>query len=200
LLKGLALSSGLAVDETKFQRCALSLGADVPYFLNGGLQLVEGVGERVTQIDTLGIGDVSVALVIPREPVPTPLAYQLFREARPDIPETPDPMRERIVSRGVFAEDPLSALQRLLRNDLQPVVESHFVGVREVVKVLSSLYPDRVLMTGSGACVFVLLREGEVGAFPRTVAGRLPDGTQTILSTLALDNWGSPLANSERLF
>jgi len=60
---------------------ALSLGADVPFFLDPRPALVEGVGERIQPVD--GLPALDVAIAHPRLPLSTGAVYAAFDGAPP---------------------------------------------------------------------------------------------------------------------
>ena len=60
-------------------RIAARLGSDVPFFLAGGLALVEGRGERVSPLPKAISGEPpGVLLVVPRIAVPTPAVFAAY--------------------------------------------------------------------------------------------------------------------------
>lgn len=69
------------------RRVAVSLGADVPFFLEGGCALYGGRGDALVR--RLPWVPMDVVLVWPGEPVPTPAAYAAFD--RMLSPAAPDP-------------------------------------------------------------------------------------------------------------
>jgi 4-diphosphocytidyl-2-C-methyl-D-erythritol kinase len=66
-------------------RVAARIGSDVPFFLVGGIALVEGRGERVTPLPDLLGSSPGLLLVTPRLRVPTPAVFAAFAAgARPE--------------------------------------------------------------------------------------------------------------------
>jgi 4-diphosphocytidyl-2-C-methyl-D-erythritol kinase len=77
VLKGLNRIVSKPLAKAQIQDMALSLGADVPFFLDGGLQHGQGVGER---LETLELGFKGVfLLVIPPIHVSTKLAFAALK-------------------------------------------------------------------------------------------------------------------------
>jgi 4-diphosphocytidyl-2-C-methyl-D-erythritol kinase len=94
VLQGLNLLWRLGLDRTKLAGLALQLGADVPFFLHGGDQWGEGIGELLTPIE---LPPQHLVIVHPNVHCDTKLLYsepQLRRdclplEAQSFAPETP---------------------------------------------------------------------------------------------------------------
>ena len=122
---------------------ALSLGADVPFFIGGRNAFVEGVGERLTPID---VAAQWLAVVKPAESIPTSAIFA-------------SPLLERNQA-AVIVEDFLESAglqQRWYgnegRNDLQRPAEAHCPEVTQVAAWLGSRF-GASRMTGSGSAVF----------------------------------------------
>lgn len=64
---------GLGLGVGELAPLARKLGADVPYFLLGGLCLGEGIGDRLTPLDDFA--PLPCLLVFPPFPIPTPSIY-----------------------------------------------------------------------------------------------------------------------------
>lgn len=132
----------LEIDEETMSRLALSLGADVPFFLLGGTAVGEGIGERLTPIDLST--DYGLVLVNPGFPVST---ARIFRE----FSKTLTRREEEGTVWGLLRET--EEVEALLRNDLQDVTESLYPEVAEIRRSLTGLGVIN-LMSGSGPSVF----------------------------------------------
>ncbi|MEO8101443.1 MAG: 4-(cytidine 5'-diphospho)-2-C-methyl-D-erythritol kinase [Betaproteobacteria bacterium] len=131
---------GLKFSRQRLQDLALSLGADVPFFVFGRNAWVEGVGELLQPLD---IPMWWYVVLTPSAQVPTPFVF-----ARPEL--TRNTIRLKIAD---FSASGLADT----RNDLQPVVMKAFPAVAAGVQALGKLSQNSVFgarMTGSGACVF----------------------------------------------
>lgn len=123
------------LSRAELMRIGLSLGADVPFFLLGRNAFVEGIGERLTPLDT---PDSWFVLVHPGVSVPTPLIFK-----------SPELTRDsKVVTIADFSE----RLPAFGKNDLQAVAARAFPPVADALSWLSDFGEAR--MTGSGACVF----------------------------------------------
>ena len=130
---------------------AVSLGADVPFQLRGGLARCRGVGERIDPLPPLS-GDVYVILK-PAFGIRTPDAFAAFdRLSRPDNPDT-----ERLCA-ALAAGDLRSAVSGT-GNALERAVRRPEIGaLREKLDAEGALASA---MTGSGSAVFGLFDSPE---------------------------------------
>ncbi|MEC5385844.1 4-(cytidine 5'-diphospho)-2-C-methyl-D-erythritol kinase [Uliginosibacterium sp. H3] len=140
----------LEVPRQTLQDWAVSLGADVPFFVFGRTALAEGIGETLVP---LHVPTSWYVVVEPPVAVPTP---EIFR----DKGLTRDTEAVIISASPVGGElqaDVQEWFQRHTRNDLQPVACRLYP---EVQKALDALVPFGFSgagprMSGSGACVFL---------------------------------------------
>jgi 4-diphosphocytidyl-2-C-methyl-D-erythritol kinase len=138
---------------------AVTLGADVPFFLGPGPALVEGIGERVTP---LALPPSHYAVVYPQVAVSTAEIFGdpgLTRNAKPHIIAALSAAASD-VSRAAFGA-----------NDLQAVVQRRYPQVQRALELLKPHGAPR--MTGSGSAVFVAV-DGEAQA--RAAVAGLPAG------------------------
>jgi 4-diphosphocytidyl-2-C-methyl-D-erythritol kinase len=127
----------------------LSLGADVPFFLQGRHAWVEGIGEKITPI---ALPASRYVVAKPDAGLDTKLIFSdslLKRDTKP-------------ATISGFAADVLGFGQ----NDLQEVAEKLCPGVTQALRWLES-QGLRGRMTGSGSAVFApLLSEVQLGNVP----------------------------------
>ncbi len=118
---------------------ALSLGADVPFFLCGQSAWVEGVGERITPID---LPEAEFVVIKPAAGLET---AQIFKD--PELKRDTDP-----ATISGFAAQGFD----FGRNDLQPVAQKWCPEVTQALDWLTRL-GLQPRMTGSGSAVFAQL-------------------------------------------
>lgn len=155
---------GLPLDPGLMLPVAAELGADVPFFLVGGLALGVGRGDEVLALPDLP--ELGVVIVAPPVAVATAEVYRRL--------DAPAPWRRP--SGAVYSV--ASGLVRQpcwheFRNDLEPIVVR---GWPEVAAALGALDRDRALrvgVTGSGSAVFGLY---PTQARARDAASRLGRG------------------------
>jgi len=145
-LMGLNRLWGLNYDKRALMRLAAEVGSDVPFFLAGPLALVEGRGEKVTELKAEG--SMVVLLIKPDVSVSTAWAYNLFKTR----------LTKKVVDIKLFCQ----ALERknfvFLRdtvfNDLEDVVVAKYPEVGEIKRILAQNGALFSLMSGSGSTVF----------------------------------------------
>jgi 4-diphosphocytidyl-2-C-methyl-D-erythritol kinase len=122
---------------------ALSLGADVPFFLSGGNAWVEGVGEEMTPIELPGA---DFLVVKPPLGVSTPAIFASSRLKR-------DTETATILG---FAANDKHDLFGFGHNDLQPVAQEICPQITQSLDWLSAKQL-KGRMTGSGSAIFAHL-------------------------------------------
>lgn len=128
----------------------LTLGADVPVFVQGESGLGEGVGERLT------------ALALPE---------RWFLVLHPGVSV---PTRDIFQASELTRNSPILTIPALLasggRNDCEPVVRKRYPQVAEALDWLGRFAPSR--LTGTGSCLFASF---DSAAAAERVAARVPD-------------------------
>jgi 4-diphosphocytidyl-2-C-methyl-D-erythritol kinase len=130
----------LQYSTAKLQSLALTLGADVPFFVFGHDAFAEGVGERLAAVD---VPRWWYLVLTPPVQVPTPAIF-----AHPELTRNTLPLKITDFSAHGLVNT---------HNDLQPVVLKGFPAVFGYLEALQSASKQSVFgarMTGSGACVF----------------------------------------------
>lgn len=135
---------GLGLDSEQMKQIGLSCGADVPFCIEGGTALCEGVGEKITPLPPFE--NVFFAVAKPDESISTPAAYKNFDE------------------KGVYnAGDYLGFENALRNNDTETIGKllynafTDVCGLKQVGAAIGSLRVHGCLgsqMTGSGSAVF----------------------------------------------
>lgn len=157
-LVGLRAIFDLEISDDWLTRAAVTLGADVPFFLQGGTAVGEGIGERLTPCDLPR--DYGLILLNPGIPVST---AKVFRELSASL--TPQG-REGTVWKLLEDRRPW---EDLLVNDLQGVAERLHPEITRVRKALEDAGVTRVLMTGSGPTVFGMVQPDGIEEVRRRV-------------------------------
>lgn len=145
--------SGVHVPVQTLCDWGLSIGADVPFCIQGGCALAEGVGEHLTPLPVMP--DCWITVVKPAVGVSTAEAYQRVDEAvlsrRPDTPA---------LIRALEREN-LSGIGNAMCN-----VFEEGLALEAVAAIRTAIQPYQPFgcqMTGSGSAVFALFEE-ESGA------------------------------------
>jgi 4-diphosphocytidyl-2-C-methyl-D-erythritol kinase len=142
-LVGLNELHGEALRPVRLTSLAAGIGSDVPFFLARSVAICRGRGEIVEPVGPLP--ELSLLLLKPEFGVPTPWAYERWRDSR-ELP-------------GVdYAVQTVGELS--LQNDLErPVFEKHLFLAR--MKGWLREQPEVVaaLLSGSGSTMFAVLRD-----------------------------------------
>lgn len=158
VLVGLARLWRIDVREPTVVEIARALGADVPFFLEGGAALFTGRGdvlaERLTPLDA------PVVLVKPADPVPTAAAYAAFDR----LTERPAPVSPQRLARALDAGDAV-AVGSTLFNAMTPASVGMVPAIGEA---LARLVGDPAVlgaaMAGSGSTVFAICTDAAAAA------------------------------------
>ena len=163
-LRGLCALWGLRPDDETLREIGLTLGADVPFALTGGLARVRGIGERVESDH--GAPRRALILAMPPEGLSTP---EVFRRFDADG-ATPGPSPGDL--RPLAAAGDWEALAKAARNDLTAPALALSEGVRAALRAFSDLGARFFTMSGSGACCFGVADDPEPGELiERRLAG-----------------------------
>jgi 4-diphosphocytidyl-2-C-methyl-D-erythritol kinase len=129
----------------RLHRVALSLGADVPFFLDPRPSRVTGIGERIVEI--AGLPRIPIVIAVPPFEVST---AAIFRALEPGAWSGPAPTGHiDAIMRGKIAN------QHLV-NDLAPAAIAQFPEIRRLKGLLEDSGARAAQMSGSGGAVFGL--------------------------------------------
>lgn len=152
VIHGLDALFGWNLSKRAKQAIGLRFGADIPYCLETGPALVEGLGERITPLD-LDLSDYAVLLVFPKVFVATEQVFQKGDEAgfvSHDIRPVLEAIRRKDVP-GMIDH---------LGNSLEEITFSLAPGTKEAKNLLTNLTGSRgVVMTGSGSSVLKIVNK-----------------------------------------
>ena len=170
-------ASAQLVDEdamSKLRRIALSLGADVPFFLDPRPSRVTGIGERVVAIE--GVPSLPIVIAVPPFEVSTAAIFGALEPAGWSG-AAPDGHIEAI-TRGEISPE-------LLVNDLAPVAIAQFPEIRRLKALLEDSGARAAQMSGSGGAVFGVFDSIEEAESAATrIRKRAPFATVIAVSTL----------------
>jgi 4-diphosphocytidyl-2-C-methyl-D-erythritol kinase len=169
---------GLGLDRPGLDALARLLGADVPYFLEGGLCLGQARGDEVSPLDDLAGLDCVIAL--PSFAISTPDIYGRLRLTSTDK----DSKINRFLAHGEFGR---------LENRLEETIFSLYPRLRAIKSSFLRQGAVLSLVSGTGSAVFGLFEDKEKAARALAVMGRTE---QTLLvETLSRERyWKSATA------
>ena len=151
VLVGLNSIYELGYDNAALRELGVSVGADVPFCIEGGTALCEGIGEIITPISPMA--KLSILIAKPDRAVSTAGIYgrldSIGDYVHPDI----DALMDAIES-GDNA-----ALGKSLGNVLENVTMSDVGEIAKLKEVMTDMGAYGALMTGSGPTVFGLFAD-----------------------------------------
>lgn len=151
VLKGVNKLFGLSLSNEELKKRGVSLGADIPYCIDGGTALSEGIGEILTPLPPMP--QCIILLVKPPINVSTKLVYEKLDskeiEYHPDIDGMID---------AIKAGD-LHGMASKLGNVLQTVTESEYPIITEIKDKMLEMGALNSMMSGSGPTVFGIFND-----------------------------------------
>lgn len=134
---------------------ALTLGADVPYLLKGGLAHVTGVGEVINPLPGNALEGVQCVIIHPAAKLSTPRIFGRYREMRQIFEE------DSAVGGLYEGHLDLSRLIPLIDNDLRDPIFLESSRVKRTFEAVSGVGGVVVGVTGSGSALFALPSAGD---------------------------------------
>ena len=146
VLIGLNKMWGLKLAQSELEAIGLTLGADVPFCIRGGLTRTTGIGEVM---EDLPCGrNWPLVVIQPCEGLSTKEIFTAYHEgvvdARPD----------NATAALALARGDAQALAAAMANVMQPVSEARRPGIHEAIRALEEQGAFVARMTGSGSAVF----------------------------------------------
>ncbi len=152
-LRGLNQLFDLGYSARKLRELGVRLGADVPYCIEGGTMLAEGIGEILTPLSSPPACHLVVAK--PDIDVSTAFVYRNLKAEslsfHPDI----DGMAQAL------ARGDLKGITDRMGNVLETVTEKAYPVVSELKAQMRESGAENALMSGSGPTVFAVCKEKE---------------------------------------
>ena len=144
-LKGMNELYGLGLSNDELIELSLQVGADVPFFIHGGTQLGEGIGEQLTQLDIEF--PQSILVIIPDIHISTKWAYSRLRKKLET--EGKSPNFAGLIERS---EIPF----QFFENDFERIVFSTYPEIGLIKDQLLANKARFASLSGSGSAVFGL--------------------------------------------
>ena len=138
---------------------AATLGADVPFFIEGGTALATGIGTELTPLPDLP--QQRLLIVAPAVTVSTTTAYQALKA--PAL-TTSDSVSILAISRtqAIFSDSKQWVLCDHLENDFERVIFDMEPEIRRVKEALIQAGARCALLAGSGSSVFGIFDSDDV--------------------------------------
>jgi len=127
----------------ELEKMGVELGADVPFFIKGGVQLAEGIGDILTPVDYALLKEYSFLLVVPPIHISTPWAYNALNKTLQPNKRLPK-----------FS--PLSKPMKweLFDNDFERVIRKTYPEISNIKEKLQNAGALYAGLSGSGSTVF----------------------------------------------
>lgn len=154
-LKGLNVLWGLGLSDDKLEKIGLSIGADVPFCIRGGLQRAQGVGERLTPVAMK-----RQLYIVAFQPCKGLSTKEVFTSLHEDgIRDEDRPDNER--AQQALERGDVRLLGKSLGNVLEPVSRRLRPEIDKAILDIEAAGAVKARMTGSGSAVFgVFLHAG----------------------------------------
>lgn len=152
---------GAGLPSSDMAALALSLGADVPYFLQGGLALVSGIGEEVSNVVAPELDGAQVLLFMPEDTSETAQVYAHYRERYPKLARRHDPIQEKLSALPLTeagTDERYRVIIESIENDFEELLPALLPRVWRAIEIARSDDSLRVGLTGSGSVFFALPR------------------------------------------
>lgn len=147
-LRGLNRLYELGLSNDELREVAVKIGADVPFCVEGGLCLSEGIGEILTPLNRLP--SYPTVICKPNVFVSTKDVYEAFDACIDSIHPDVDAMLAAIKNYDAMG------VAKLLDNILEPVTVKMHPVIKEIEASLEALGANKAIMSGSGPTVFGL--------------------------------------------
>ena len=152
VLHGLNLLWKTGLSQSELEEIGLTLGADVPFCLRGGLTRTRGIGEQMENLPVHS--NYWLLLIQPCRGLSTGEVFKAWKEDENAL----HPDTETAVL--ALAQGNLPLLCSSIGNTLQPVSVRFRPEIGEAVSYLRDSGAAGALMTGSGSAVFGVFRSG----------------------------------------
>ena len=151
IMKGIRKLYNLNITDNELEVLASTIGADVPFFIKGSVQLGEGIGNKLTPI--IFNDKFKYLIVIPDIVIDTPWAYSQYKN---DL----DSSISSVNFAGLSKEKILS-IDRLkfFENDFESIVVPTYPEIGEIKKMLINLGAEYASLSGSGSTVYGIFND-----------------------------------------
>lgn len=151
IMKGIRELYSLNITDNELELLASTIGADVPFFIKGSVQLGEGIGDRLTPII---INDkFKYLIVIPDIVIDTPWAYSQIKN---DL----DSSSSSVNFAGLSKEKIISVDRlKFFENDFESIVVPTYPEIGKIKEQLCAFGAQYASLSGSGSTVFGIFND-----------------------------------------
>ena len=147
-LKGLNMLFDIGATDVELEKIGIKVGADVPFFIKGGTQIGDGIGEELTKVDK-AVGRYYL-LVLPEFLISTAWAYKSFKKYLKEDADRPN-----------FAHflESNNLSETIFDNDFERIVIPAYPEIGEIKQRLKSAGAQYASLSGSGSTVFGIFND-----------------------------------------
>ena len=142
VIKGLSQLFDISIDSKLFDKLSSKIGADVPFFYNGGIQYATGIGDQLKPLPPL-LYKYYFLLIFPKISISTPWAYKEYKNYLEN---------QSNESNFVPLSDKVDF--SLWRNDFEKVVLSTYPKIKQIKSDLQNSQSLFAALSGSGSTMF----------------------------------------------
>ncbi|MGE5330077.1 MAG: 4-(cytidine 5'-diphospho)-2-C-methyl-D-erythritol kinase [Deltaproteobacteria bacterium] len=153
VIKGMNSLFELGQTSEHLSQLGKKVGADVPFCVIGGTALVEGIGERITQLDSFS--SIDVVMVKPNFSVSTAYVFGKYIDNKPMT----KPCTEKLIDN--MKNHDLQEVGKSLYNALESVTAVEYPVIDEIKEELLRTGAEGSLMSGSGSTVYGIFKNSE---------------------------------------
>ncbi|NLO86380.1 MAG: 4-(cytidine 5'-diphospho)-2-C-methyl-D-erythritol kinase [Clostridiales bacterium] len=147
-LVGLNRLWNLGLAENELQKIGLTVGADVPFMIGGGLARVSGIGEVITPLPRANT--IWLLLIQPCDGLSTKEIFTGFDA----MPQNQIIRPDNAAAQAALAQNDLDALGQAMSNVLEPTSLQYRDEMKLAIDKLKEAGAIRAMMTGSGSVVY----------------------------------------------
>lgn len=151
VMKMLNTHANNPLNDAELAEAALTLGADVPFFLDPAPAIMTGIGETACKLD-FELPDLNILLLAGNFPVSAAEGYRLMGQEK--ISPMDSTLRSDILQS--LRSGDLEKFSRLIFNDLQDGVFNKFPCLKIIAQKVMRTDALCCLMTGSGPTLFAI--------------------------------------------
>lgn len=166
-LRGLNRLYKTNLDNKKLEEIGVTIGADVPFCIEGGTKLSEGIGEILTDISSPQ--RTYVVICKPDINVSTKEVYERFDSLSDPYHPDVDSMRKALEEKD-YAKVPV-----LLGNSLEGVTKGLHPIIGEIERFMEENGATRAIMSGSGPTVFGLVEQDKAHMLSEKLKEKYPN-------------------------
>ena len=151
IMKGIRELYSLNISDKALEDMASQIGADVPFFIRGSIQLGEGIGDRLTPLKINISG--KYLIIIPDAEIDTSWAYSKFKK---DLDSSILP-----INFASLSNEKTIGLDKLkfFENDFESIVVPTYPEIGKIKEALHALGAGFASLSGSGSTVFGIFND-----------------------------------------